>query len=204
MRQLETITLGGGCFWCVEAVFDDLLGVKDVVSGYMGGQSASPTYEDICTGRTGHAEVIQVQFDPATISLREIIEVFFAVHDPTTLNRQGNDAGTQYRSRIYYTDAEQQRMAEAVLAEANAAQGGRVDGWTPNCCHWRTTRVPRTTTSTISPTIRGRATVPSSSPRRSRSSSARSLRASAAADGSGSEPLAHPSARVEPITQPVV
>ena len=123
MRQLETITLGGGCFWCVEAVFDDLLGVKDVVSGYMGGQSASPTYEDICTGRTGHAEVIQVQFDPATISLREIIEVFFAVHDPTTLNRQGNDAGTQYRSAIFYHTPAQQQIAEEVIQSVG---GGKV------------------------------------------------------------------------------
>jgi len=116
MKQLETITLGGGCFWCVEAVFDDLRGVEDVVSGYMGGPGSNPTYEQICTGRTGHAEVIQVRFDPAVISLREILEVFFAVHDPTTLNRQGNDVGTQYRSVIFYDSPEQKKVAEEVIA----------------------------------------------------------------------------------------
>ena len=123
MKQLETITLGGGCFWCVEAVFDDLQGVEDVVSGYMGGQSANPTYEEICTGRTGHAEVIQVKFDPAIISFRSILEVFFAVHNPTTLNRQGNDAGTQYRSAIFYHTAEQKAVAEQVIRSVG---GGKV------------------------------------------------------------------------------
>ena len=123
MKQLETITLGGGCFWCVEAVFDDLQGVEDVVSGYMGGQSANPSYEEICTGRTGHAEVIQVKFDPAIISFREILEVFFAVHNPTTLNRQGNDAGTQYRSAIFYHAAEQQQIADQVIQSVG---GGKV------------------------------------------------------------------------------
>lgn len=123
MKQLETITLGGGCFWCVEAVFDDLQGVEDVVSGYMGGQSANPTYEQICTGRTGHAEVIQVKFDPAIISFRGILEVFFAVHNPTTLNRQGNDAGTQYRSAIFYHTAEQKAVAEQVIQSVG---GGKV------------------------------------------------------------------------------
>ena len=107
MEKFETITLGGGCFWCVEAVFDDLQGVEDVVSGYMGGATINPTYEDICGGRTGHAEVIQVKFDPAVISFRDVLEVFFAVHNPTTLNRQGNDVGTQYRSAIFYHTAEQ-------------------------------------------------------------------------------------------------
>ena len=123
MKQLETITLGGGCFWCVEAVFDDLQGVEDVVSGYMGGQSANPTYEEICTGRTGHAEVIQVKFDPAIISFRSILEVFFAVHNPTTLNRQGNDSGTQYRSAIFYHTPEQQHIAEQVIKSVG---GGKV------------------------------------------------------------------------------
>ena len=123
MKQLETITLGGGCFWCVEAVFDDLQGVEDVVSGYMGGQSVNPTYEEICTGRTGHAEVIQVKFDPAIISFRSILEVFFAVHNPTTLNRQGNDAGTQYRSAIFYHTAEQKAVAEQVIRSVG---GGKV------------------------------------------------------------------------------
>ncbi len=123
MKQLETITLGGGCFWCVEAVFDDLKGVDDVVSGYMGGQGANPSYEAICTGRTGHAEVIQVKFDPAIISFREILEVFFAVHNPTTLNRQGNDSGTQYRSAIFYHTPEQQHTAEQVIKSVG---GGKV------------------------------------------------------------------------------
>ena len=123
MNPLETITLGGGCFWCVEAVFDDLKGVEDVVSGYMGGQGANPTYEDVCTGRTGHAEVIQVKFDPAIISLREILEVFFAVHNPTTLNRQGNDSGTQYRSAIFYHTPEQQQIVGQVIKSVG---GGKV------------------------------------------------------------------------------
>ena len=123
MKQLETITLGGGCFWCVEAVFDDLQGVEDVVSGYMGGQGANPSYEEICTGRTGHAEVIQVKFDPEIVTCREILEVFFAVHDPTTLNRQGNDAGTQYRSAIFYHTPEQKQLAEQVIQSVG---GGKV------------------------------------------------------------------------------
>jgi peptide-methionine (S)-S-oxide reductase len=123
MKQLETITLGGGCFWCVEAVFDDLQGVEDVVSGYMGGQSANPTYEQICTGNTGHAEVIQVKFDPEVISFRSILEVFFAVHNPTTLNRQGNDAGTQYRSAIFYHTGEQKAVAGQVI---DSVGGGKV------------------------------------------------------------------------------
>ncbi len=123
MRQLETITLGAGCFWCVEAVFDDLQGVDDVVSGYMGGHSANPSYEEICTGQSGHAEVIQVKFDAATISLREVLEVFFAVHNPTTLNRQGNDVGTQYRSAIFYHSPEQKQIAEQVIQSVG---GGKV------------------------------------------------------------------------------
>lgn len=123
MKQLETITLGAGCFWCVEAVFDDLQGVKDVVSGYMGGHSANPSYEEICAGESGHAEVIQVKFDAATISLREILDVFFAVHNPTTLNRQGNDVGTQYRSAIFYHTPEQKQIAEQVIQSVG---GGKV------------------------------------------------------------------------------
>ena len=123
MKQLETITLGAGCFWCVEAVFDDLQGVDDVVSGYMGGHSANPSYEEICTGQSGHAEVIQVKFDGATISLREILEVFFAVHNPTTHNRQGNDVGSQYRSAIFYHAPEQKQIAEQVIQSVG---GGKV------------------------------------------------------------------------------
>ncbi len=120
-HSLETATLGGGCFWCLEAVFDSLRGVEDVVSGYSGGHTPHPTYEMVCTGTTGHAEVVQITFDPAIISYREILEVFFAIHDPTTLNRQGADVGTQYRSVIFYHSGEQKAVAEQVIAEVNAA-----------------------------------------------------------------------------------
>ena len=122
----ETITLAGGCFWCVEAVYEKVRGVTAVESGYANGQTANPTYEQVCGGRTGHAEVIRVSFDPAQITLREILEIFFVVHDPTTLNRQGNDVGTQYRSGIYFHDAQQEQVAREVLAELNAQLGGRV------------------------------------------------------------------------------
>jgi len=115
--QTETIVLGGGCFWCTEAVFDRVQGVVDVESGYSNGQATNPSYEQVCTGRTGHAEVVKVEFDPAQITLREILEIFFVVHDPTTLNRQGNDVGTQYRSGIYYGNDEQKRVAEEVIRE---------------------------------------------------------------------------------------
>ena len=116
-RKLEVITLGGGCFWCTEAVFTSLRGVVKVESGYSGGTVPNPTYEQVCTGTTGHAEVVQVTFDPAVISVREILEVFFAIHDPTTLNRQGNDIGTQYRSVIFYHSDEQRRLAEETIRE---------------------------------------------------------------------------------------
>lgn len=122
----QTITLGGGCFWCVEAVFERVRGVTAVESGYANGQTANPSYEQVCSGRTGHAEVVRVSFDPAQISLRELLEIFFVVHDPTTLNRQGNDVGTQYRSGIYFHDAEQERIAREVIAELNEHHGGRV------------------------------------------------------------------------------
>jgi len=115
-------TLAGGCFWCLEAVFDGLEGVLAVESGYMGGQAANPSYEDVCSGHTGHAEVVQVTFDPAVVSFSQILEVFFVVHDPTTLNRQGNDVGTQYRSAIFYHTAEQKRMAEETLARLESAK----------------------------------------------------------------------------------
>ena len=113
----ETIVHGGGCFWCTEAVFDRVQGVVDVESGYSNGQALNPSYEQVCTGRTGHAEVVKVTFDPAEISLHEILEIFFVVHDPTTLNRQGNDVGTQYRSGIYYLDPAQRQVAEDVIRE---------------------------------------------------------------------------------------
>ncbi len=117
----EIATLGGGCFWCVEAVFNELQGVEQVVSGYSGGSLPNPTYEQVCSGRTGHAEVAQITFDPGLVSYREILEVFFATHDPTTLNRQGADVGTQYRSVIFYHSEEQKRIAEALIAELNGA-----------------------------------------------------------------------------------
>lgn len=116
----EVATLGGGCFWCTEAVFDELKGVERVESGYSGGTTVNPTYREVCSGTTGHAEVIQVTFDPQVISFKEILEVFFSVHDPTTLNRQGADVGTQYRSVIFYHDEEQKRVAERVIRELNA------------------------------------------------------------------------------------
>lgn len=122
----ETITLGGGCFWCTEAVYELVDGVTAVESGYCNGHVLNPSYEQVCTGDTGHAEVVRVSFEPARISLREVLEIFFHVHDPTTLNRQGNDVGTQYRSGIYTSSLEQETVAREVLAEANAAHGGRV------------------------------------------------------------------------------
>ena len=115
-------TLGGGCFWCLEAVFEQLRGVHQVVSGYCGGHVPNATYEQVCGGRTGHAEVIQVTFDPAEIAFADLLDVFFATHDPTTLNRQGADSGTQYRSAIFCHDDEQQRIAAAKIAELNAAK----------------------------------------------------------------------------------
>ncbi len=117
----DTTTLGGGCFWCLEAVYDLVEGVKDVVSGYSGGKTPNPSYEQVCTGRTGHAEVVQVTFDPSVISFREILEIFFTIHDPTTLNRQGADVGTQYRSVIFYHSEAQKKIAEDVIAELEAS-----------------------------------------------------------------------------------
>jgi len=113
----ETATLGGGCFWCLDAVFRRLRGVQQVVSGFSGGQVADPSYREVSEGRTGHAEVVQITFDPQAISFREILEVFFATHDPTTLNRQGADAGTQYRSAVHFHSPEQQRTADTLIAE---------------------------------------------------------------------------------------
>ena len=118
----ETAVLGGGCFWCLEAVFDDLAGVESVQSGYAGGPSANPTYDDVCSGRTGHAEVVRVTFDPKVLSYRDLLNVFFAIHDPTTKDRQGNDVGTQYRSVIFAQSPEQRRIAEAVRSELTAAK----------------------------------------------------------------------------------
>lgn len=117
----EVAVLGGGCFWCLEAVYDRLDGVKAVESGYMGGRNENPTYQQVCSGNTGHVEVVRVTFDPKELSFRELLEVFFTIHDPTTLNRQGNDAGTQYRSVIFYTSEEQRQTAGQVISELNAA-----------------------------------------------------------------------------------
>lgn len=116
----QVAVLAGGCFWCIEAVFLELEGVHSVESGYMGGTIENPSYRDICTGQTGHAEVIRVLFDPAVLPFRDLLEVFFAIHDPTTLNRQGNDAGTQYRSAIFYTSKEQKNVAHELISALTA------------------------------------------------------------------------------------
>ena len=110
-------TLAGGCFWCLEAVYDELKGVRRVVSGYAGGDVPNPTYQQVCSGNTGHAEVVQIEFDPGAVSYRDLLEIFFTIHDPTTLNRQGADVGTQYRSAIFYHDDAQRREAEGIIAE---------------------------------------------------------------------------------------
>lgn len=123
---LQQATLGGGCFWCLEAVYQELDGVTKIVSGYAGGNDPAPTYEAVCSGKTGHAEVVQLTFDPARVTYRDILEVFFAIHDPTTLNRQGNDHGTQYRSIILWNDDEQRRVAESVIRELT--ETGAYDG----------------------------------------------------------------------------
>lgn len=135
---LEVITLGGGCFWCTEAVYEHVDGVTAVESGYCNGQVAQPTYEQVCTGQTGCVEAIRVTFDTERISLREVLEIFFSIHDPTTRNRQGNDIGPQYRSGIYFHGAAQEQTAREVLAEANAAHGGRVvTELLPESNYWR-------------------------------------------------------------------
>lgn len=120
--KLAKATLAGGCFWCTEAVYAELKGVKAVTSGYIGGAVPNPTYKDVCTGQTGHAEAIEIDYDPAVVSFEKLLEVFFATHDPTTLNRQGADVGTQYRSGIFYHDDEQKRIAEDVIAKLDAAK----------------------------------------------------------------------------------
>ena len=119
--RTEMATLGGGCFWCLEAVFQDLKGVERVVSGYAGGQVPNPSYEQVCSGRTGHAEVVQVSFDPTILSFRDLLQVFFGIHDPTTLNQQGADVGTQYRSAIFFHSPEQETIAREVIREIDQA-----------------------------------------------------------------------------------
>ena len=118
----ETATLAGGCFWCLEAVYDQMKGVVSVESGYIGGHTSNPTYEAVCSGRTGHAEAVRITFDPAIVSFRELLEVFLVIHDPTTLNRQGHDVGTQYRSAIFYRSVEQKQIAEEVLQNVTKEQ----------------------------------------------------------------------------------
>jgi peptide-methionine (S)-S-oxide reductase len=136
-KKLERITLGGGCFWCLEAVFELVRGVQHVESGYCNGALQNPSYEQVCSGRTGHAEVVRVDFDPAEVSLRELLEVFFVIHDPTTLNRQGGDAGTQYRSGIYVHNAAQAKLAREVLDELQLAlQGRAVTELTAEANYW--------------------------------------------------------------------
>ena len=120
MQQREVATLAGGCFWCLEAAFQDLKGVENVQSGYAGGRVANPSYEDVCTGTTGHAEVVQITFDPQVVTFEDLLHVFFTIHDPTTLNRQGADVGTQYRSAIFFHSPEQKATAERVIAELQA------------------------------------------------------------------------------------
>jgi len=117
----EVATLAGGCFWCIEGVFREVDGVENVVSGYTGGTTVNPTYEQVCTGKTGHAEAVQVSFNPSKVSYREILEIFFSIHDPTTLNRQGADVGTQYRSAIFYHNEQQKLVAEELIVELNKA-----------------------------------------------------------------------------------
>jgi peptide-methionine (S)-S-oxide reductase len=117
MSRTEILTLAGGCFWCLEAVYLEMEGVIRIVSGYMGGQNPNPTYEQVCSGRTGHAEVVQITFDPDVTTLRELLEVFFTIHDPTTLNRQGNDVGTQYRSAVFYHSEDQLAIIREVMQE---------------------------------------------------------------------------------------
>lgn len=125
-QETEIATLGGGCFWCTEAIYQDLRGVSKVESGYSGGASDNPSYREVCSGQSGHAEVIQVTFDPAVVSYHDILRIFFTVHDPTTLNRQGNDIGTQYRSVIFYHTEDQKSTAETVIREAQEAWGAPI------------------------------------------------------------------------------
>ena len=126
IKFAKVITLGGGCFWCTEAVFVRVKGVLDVESGYCNGHTVRPTYAQVCEGNTGHNEVVRLTYDPGVISLRELLEIFFVIHDPTTLNRQGNDAGTQYRSGIYWSDEADRAVAQQMLNEVNVALNGRV------------------------------------------------------------------------------
>ncbi len=163
----DLITLGGGCFWCTEAVFLRVKGVLGVESGYTNGPLASPNYEQVCSGTTGHAEVVRVRFDTQVVSLEDLLQVFFTIHDPTTLNRQGADVGTQYRSGIYYTRPEQLGVIGRSSTRPSAPTAARSS---PRSSPKTTTGPPRRITRTTSPTIRSRATARSSSRPRSTSS----------------------------------
>ena len=154
---METATLGGGCFWCLEAVYDDMEGVTSVESGYMGGHVDNPDYHAVCTGRTGHVEVVQVTFDPEVTSYREILEVFFSIHDPTSMDRQGNDSGTQYRSVIFTHSEQQKKTAQEVIAELES-EGTWAGRSSPRCGRRPPSTRPRNTIRSISRTIRNRAT----------------------------------------------
>lgn len=152
----QQITLGGGCFWCLEGAFKQVRGVLKVQSGYAGGHKAEPTYEEVCKGDTGHAEVVQITFDPAALSVREIYEIFFALHDPTQVNRQGNDVGTQYRTSIFYQTDEQKRLAEEIIAEMEREQtwdAPIVTTIEPLEKFWRWRNITRITLSVIQKTL---------------------------------------------------
>ena len=172
-QDLEAAVFGGGCFWCTEAVFLEMIGVVSVVSGYAGGHTENPTYEQVCSGGTGHAEVVKITFDTAVVSYRDLLDVFFATHDPTTLNRQGADRGTQYRSIIFYADEDQRAAAEETIRELD--ESGELQArWSPNWPPWTDSTRLRTTTRTSTRTIRITPTVRSSSAPSSASSAASS------------------------------
>jgi peptide-methionine (S)-S-oxide reductase len=185
-ESLSSIALGAGCFWCVEAVFEQLEGVQSAVSGYMGGHIKNPGYREVCTGRTGHAEVVLVTFDGAQIALGDILEVFFATHDPTTLNRQGADVGTQYRSAIFYASEEQKAMADAALQKAQLGfDVGIVTEITPATVFTK----PKTTTKHTTNSTVKRRTAGLSSPRKCRNSESSSSRCSRCINHSDSASL---------------
>jgi len=167
---MDSVVLGGGCFWCLEAVFLRVRGVRAVISGYANGLTKAPSYEEVCTGRSGHAEVVEVRFDPLQLSLSDILAVFFAMHDPTTLNRQGNDVGTQYRSGIYVLSEAQTEVARTYMADlvkANPLLEGRL---TPNFARSTTTARQSRCTTSITTGSHRRAIALTSSPRRLKSS----------------------------------
>ncbi len=183
----EVATLGGGCFWCLEAVYLGVEGVNSVESGYAGGETQRPTYEQVCDGATGHAEVVKVDFDPAKISYREILDIFFAIHDPTQLNRQGNDVGTQYRSVIFTHSDAQRETALQAIREIGEQVSTTARSSRRYCRSTATTGRPRPIIRTILRSIRIRATARSWSRRRSRSFARSSLTASRRADGEGAD-----------------